>query len=150
MNFLGLGGDTCFHCISFWCIMTNPCFITSNNTTQKFISFFSIPSDKSLTGVNSLLLVFVGQLLWDSPGRYFGKFQMLVDDCLNRANTQAQFVSYFTNRDTSISENAGLNLADPLLPYVALQRKHHHRHIDDRCESEFSIQTLLNVINYHS
>jgi len=74
---------------------------------------------------------------------------MLVDDCLNRTNTQAQFVSYFTNRDTSVSENAGLNLADPLLPFAALQHKHRYRHIDDRCESERIIQTLLNVIKYH-
>ena len=69
LNFLGLDGDTCFHCISFWCIMMNPCFITSNNRTQKFISFFSILSDKT-SGINSLLLVFVGRLLWDPPGRY--------------------------------------------------------------------------------
>jgi len=48
LNFLGLGGDTCFDCISFWCIMMNPCFITSNNMTQIFILFFSIPSDKRL------------------------------------------------------------------------------------------------------
>jgi len=128
LEFLGLGEDTCFHCISFWCIMMSPCFIMSNNTTQKFILFFSIPSDKRLTGINSLLLVFGGQLHWDSSGKYFGKFQMLVDDCLNRTNTQAQFVSYITNRDTSISENAGLNLADPLLPFAALQHKHRHRH----------------------
>ena len=87
--------------------MINPCFITSNNnTTQKFILFFSIPSNKRLTGINSLLLVFVGQLLWDPYGRYFGKFQTLVDDCLNRTNIQAQFVRYFTNRDTSINEHA--------------------------------------------
>jgi len=129
--------------------MTNPCFITRNNTTQKFILFFSLPSDKRLTGINSLLLVFVGQLLWNPSGRYFGKFQMLVYDCLNRTNTQAQFVSYFTNRDTSISENAGLNLADPLLPFAALQHKHRHWHIHNCCESEFIIQTLLNVIKYH-
>ena len=46
-----------------------------------------------------------------------GKFQTLVDDCLNRTNTQAQFVSCFTNRDTSINENAGFNLADVLIRY---------------------------------
>jgi len=48
LNFLGLGEDTYFHCISFWCILMNPCFITRNNTTQKFILLFWIPSDKRL------------------------------------------------------------------------------------------------------
>jgi len=48
LNFLGLGEDTCCHCISFWCIMMNPCFLASNNTTQKFILFFSIASDDRL------------------------------------------------------------------------------------------------------
>ena len=49
-------------------------------------------------------------------------FQTLVDDCLNRTNTQAQFVLYFTNRDTSINENAGFNLADVLIRYCRTQR----------------------------
>ena len=72
--------------------------------------------------MNSLLLVFVGQLLWDPYGRYFGKFQTLVVDCLNRTNTQAQFVRYFTIRDTSINENAGFNLADVLIRYCRTRR----------------------------
>jgi len=55
--------------------MMNPCIITSNNATQKFILFNSIPSGNRLTGINSLLLVFVGQLLWDpsGSGRHFEK-----------------------------------------------------------------------------
>jgi len=48
LNFLWLGEDTCFHCNSFWCIMMNPRFITSNNMTQKFVLMFSILSDKRL------------------------------------------------------------------------------------------------------
>jgi len=109
--------ETRFHCISFWCIMMNPCFITSNNTTQKFILFFLIPSDKKLTGINSLLLVFVGQLLWDSSGRYFGKFQMLVDDCLNRTNTQAQFVRYPSTSRTVTHLSARMQVSTWLIRY---------------------------------
>jgi len=34
--------------------------------------------------------------------------------------------------------------------YTALQHEHHRRLIDDRYESECTIQTLLNVTKYHS
>ena len=39
--------------------------------------------------------------------------------------------------------------SDPLLPYAPLQHEHYHRQIDDCCESEHTIQTLLNVAAYH-
>jgi len=72
LNFLGLGGDTCFHCISVWCIMTNPCFVTSNNTTQKFILFFLMLSDERLNRHQftvacvrrSVALGLIWQILW--------------------------------------------------------------------------------------
>jgi len=122
--------------------MLNPRFITSNNTTQKFILFFSIPewqeTNKHQFTVacvrRSVALGPIWQILCkisDASGWLSQQNQ--------QSNTQAQFVSYFTNRDASISENAGLNLAHLLLPFVALQHKHHHRHIDDRCESERTI-----------
>ena len=102
------------------------CFITSYRLIRLRNSFFffSIPSDKRLTGINSLLLVFrrsvalrtIWQILWKIS-------DTLVDDCLNRTNSQAQFVRYFTNRDTSsINENAGFNLADVLVRYCCTRR----------------------------
>jgi len=129
-----------------------PCFITSNNTTQKFILFFLTPSDKRLNRHQftvacvrlSVALGFFGTHLADTLENFRCLWMWMW------TNTQAQFVSYFMNHDTSISENAGLNMADQLFLNMVLQHEHCHRQIDDCCESKRSIQTLLNVIKYHS
>ena len=55
-----------------------------------------------MTGISLLLLNVHRRSVALGIGTHtLEKFQMLVDDCLNTSNTQAQFVNYLTNRDMS-------------------------------------------------
>ena len=76
--------------LNWWSVFK---IITGYNATQKFILFFSISSDRRLTCIKSLLLVFVSQLLWGSSSDTLKNFtcpsMILSTDPTLRLNSSA-------------------------------------------------------------
>ena len=56
--------------------------------------------------------------IWGIPG----KISDAMDHCLNRFKTKAQFLSYFTSHNSSMSNNVRLRLPDVLIRYCRSRR----------------------------
>ena len=82
--------------------MMDPCFVTSDDSIQKGVTFFITAIQILLADVQARLFMQHCELFWDPSDTDFMKDNPIVDDVIGRTMTNMQMVCHFINSQSSV------------------------------------------------
>jgi hypothetical protein len=96
-----------FHTLTFalWLVVVDPHFITGDSVTQKDVTFFMIPVQKSVTDVQMVMPMLFHELFWNPSCTKFTEVKSVVGDFIGRILTNLQLVCHVINSHHCIVRN---------------------------------------------